>query len=234
MIERIPFDSLYFADHGWLQSRFHFSFAEYRDINNRQYGPLRVMNDDIIKAHSGFETHPHNDMEIVTYVLRGELTHQDSMGHKESLGRGCIQYMSAGTGLTHSETNDGDEEIHLIQTWILPNKNGLTPQYGSKVFKLQDRRNRWLHLVGAFGSSANINIYQDASMFVSEIDDGKTIDFKLADDRALYLKLMEGSADINGVSFKQGDAAKVEGEDLHVKAVGNAHLLLVEIEKGSV
>ncbi len=234
MIQHIPFNSLYSADRGWLQSNFHFSFAEYIDINNRQYGPLRVMNDDIIKPHSGFDTHPHHDMEIITYILRGELTHEDSMGHKESLGRGCIQYMSAGTGLTHSETNEGDDDIHLIQTWILPNKKGLKPQYGSKVFEFEDRHNRWLHLVGPNGSDAKINIYQDASMFCSEIDASKKLDFNLKDDRALYLKVMEGSADINGTIFKQGDAAKIEGEDIHVEAIENTNLLLVEIPKDMI
>lgn len=231
MLEHIPFESLYSADHGWLQSNFHFSFAEYIDINNKQYGPLRVMNDDIIKAHGGFGEHPHQNMEIITYVLNGELTHQDSIGHKESLGRGSIQYMSAGTGITHSEINEGDEDIHLIQTWILPSEKGLEPMYGSKVFKLEDRRNKWLHLVGPYGSDSEINIYQDASMFASEIDSSNALDFNLSDDRALYIKLMEGSADINGVVFSKGDAAKVEDEDIHVKSIDSVHLLLVEIPK---
>jgi redox-sensitive bicupin YhaK (pirin superfamily) len=231
MIKHIPFDSLYKVDHGWLQSNFHFSFAEYIDVNNRQYGPLRVMIDDIIKAHSGFETHPHNDMEIITYVLSGELTHQDSMGHKESLGRGCIQYMSAGTGLTHSEKNEGDEDVHLIQTWILPSEKGLKPNYGSKVFEFKDRHNKWLHLVGPYGTDAEINIYQDASMYVSEIDASNILDFNLSDDRAIYVKVMQGSANINAIVFSEGDAAKVESEDIHVKAISKAHLLLVEIPK---
>lgn len=231
MIKHIAFDSLYFADHGWLKSRFHFSFAEYRDINNMHYGPLRVMNDDLIESFKGFGEHPHNDMEIITYVLRGELTHQDSMGHMESLSRGCVQYMSAGTGITHSEINAGDEELHLIQTWIIPKAKNLKPQYGSIEFKLEDRHNRWLHITGPEGSGAKINIYQDASMYVSEIDAGKELEFDLKYGKALYVKVMEGSADINGIIFAHGDAAKVEDEILHVKAIEDAHLLLVEIEK---
>ena len=231
MLRHIPFESLYTADHGWLKSRFHFSFAEYRNMDNIHYGPLRVMNDDLIAGHEGFDTHPHNDMEIITYILRGELTHQDSMGHKESLGRGSIQYLSAGTGITHSEINEGDEEVHLIQTWILPSQKGLKPQYGSKVFEFEERHNRWLHLVGPEKSSAEIKIYQDASMYGSEIDAGGNLDFVLHEGRALYLKVMEGKAKINGVLFSSGDAAEVEDETLDIQAVENTHLLIVEMLK---
>lgn len=231
MLRYIPYDSLYKADHGWLKSRFHFSFAEYRDIDNISYGPLRVMNDDIIAAHSGFETHPHHDMEIITYILRGRLTHQDSMGHKEALGRGAIQYMSAGTGLTHSELNEEDEDIHLIQTWITPQEKGLKPQYGSKTFEPKERLNRWLHLVGPEGSGSHINIYQDASLYASELEPGEKLSFDLSKDRQLYLKVMEGKAKINSVEFFQGDAAEILDEDLDIKAVENLHILLVEIKK---
>lgn len=231
MIKKIPFESLYLADHGWLKSRFHFSFAEYRNPDNIHYGPLRVMNDDRIKGNTGFGAHPHNDMEIVTYILQGELTHQDSMGHKERLGRGAIQYMSAGTGVTHSEMNESDEEVHLIQTWIIPQQKGLTPQYGSKEFSLEDRQNRWLHLVGPEESDAHINIYQDASMYASEIDAGETLKFDLRAGRQLYVKVMEGSANLNGVQFSSGDAAEVESEPLVVEALGNVHVLLVEMAK---
>lgn len=231
MLRYIPYDSLYKADHGWLKSRFHFSFAEYRDLDNIHYGPLRVMNDDIIAAHSGFDTHPHHDMEIITYLLKGKLTHQDSMGHQEALGRGSIQYMSAGTGITHSELNEGDEAIHLIQTWILPQEKGLKPQYGSKTFEPEERLNRWLHLVGPKESGSHINIYQDASLYASEITSGEKLNFDLPQDRQLYLKVMEGKAKINAVEFSQGDAAEISDENLDIKAVENVHLLLVEMKK---
>ena len=229
MLRHIPYDTLYKADHGWLKSRFHFSFAEYKNIDNIQYGPLRVMNDDRIQGNSGFDTHPHHDMEIITYILRGKLTHQDSMGHKESLERGSIQYMSAGTGLTHSEKNEGDEEIHLIQTWILPEEKGLTPQYGSKVFSLEDRHNKWLHLIGPKESASHVKIYQDASMYVSELDTGMMLDFELANTRGLYVKLMEGEARANGVVLSQGDALELANEALVIEALKSAHILLVEV-----
>lgn len=194
------------------------------------YGVLRVMNDDIIGAHRGFDTHPHQDMEIITYIIRGELTHKDSMGNKESLGRGAMQYLSAGTGITHSEYNEGDEEVHVIQTWILPQAKGLKPQYGSKIFSPEERHNKWLHLIAPEGTSEVINIYQDANMYVSEVDKGSDLTFELGENRQLYVKIMEGEALINGIVFKEGDAAEVEGEDLHIEALGRVHILLVEMK----
>ena len=229
-MRHIPFNTLYTADHGWLKTRFHFSFAEYHDRNNMHYGALRVMNDDIIQAHRGFDTHPHQDMEIITYIIRGELTHKDSMGNKESLGRGCMQYLSAGTGITHSEYNEDDEEVHVIQTWILPQGKGLEPQYGSKVFTLEERHNKWLHLIAPEGTPNVTNIYQDANMYVTELDNGKTLTFELAKGRQLYVKVMEGEANINGIVFKKGDAAEVNSEDLEIKALTSVHILLVEMK----
>ncbi len=229
MTTHIPFNTLYVADHGWLQSRFHFSFAEYHDRTNMHYGALRVMNDDIIQPHTGFGTHPHQDMEIITYIISGELTHQDSMGNKERLGRGSVQYLSAGTGITHSEKNENDEEVHLIQTWILPKAKGLEPRYGSKVFDPETRHNKWLHLVGSDERDTAIPLYQDANMYVSELDKNKSLSFELGENRQLYVKVMEGEAKINGIVFEQGDAAKVSGEDLNVEALSEVHLLLVEL-----
>ena len=231
MIKKIPFESLYLADHGWFKSRFHFSFAEYSDPENIHYGPLRVMNDDIVTAHQGFAMHPHENMEIISYVIRGELTHEDSMGNRESIGRGAVQYMSAGTGVMHSEMNEGEQEVRLIQTWIVPKKKGLTPQYGSKELDFRERHNRWLHLIGPEWSDAAIIIYQDANMYVSEIDAAKTLAFELQSDRQLYVKIMEGQADINGVKFAYGDAAKVEDESLTIEATSDLHILLVEMIK---
>ena len=234
MLKHIPFTTLFTADHGWLKSRFHFSFAEYRNPDNINFGALRVMNDDLVQAHTGFGKHPHNDMEIITYVLRGKLTHEDSMGNKESLERGAIQYMSAGTGIIHSEMNEDDEEAHFIQTWIIPNEKNLKPQYGSKSFDLSERHNKWLCLVGPKGSDTSIPIYQDASMYASEIDAGTTLAFDLKEGRQLYIKVMEGDATINGITFAQGDAAELSDEKLEINALSNTHMLLVEMAKDPV
>lgn len=231
MVKHIPYDSLYVANHGWLQSRFHFSFAEYRNADNINFGALRVMNDDLIQGKTGFGEHPHRDMEIISYILRGQLTHADSMGNKESLGRGAIQYMSAGTGILHSEMNDGDEEVHLIQTWIVPNEKSLKPQYGSQKFDFEDRHNKWLHLVGPLGSDATTVIYQDASMYATELDDNHEIVFEVGTKRQVYLKLMEGTAKINDLVLQSGDAVEVIEENITITGIDKAHILLVEMKK---
>lgn len=229
MLKYIPFHSLYLADHGWLQSRFHFSFAEYHNPNNINFGPMRVMNDDLIAAHQGFGKHPHKDMEIISYIIDGELTHEDSMGNKETLSRGDIQYLSAGTGITHAEMNDSDEQVRLIQTWIIPQEKGLTPQYGSKRFDASQRYNKWLYLVGPKDSDAAIFIYQDASMFVSEIEANNTLTFTLKKGYQLYVKVMEGAGVINEHEFVHGDAAEVTQEDLSITATSKLHLLVVQL-----
>lgn len=231
MINRIPFSSLYIADHGWLKSRFHFSFAEYRNPDNINFGALRVMNDDLVQVQTGFGTHPHKDMEIITYVVRGELSHEDSMHNKESLGRGCIQYLSAGTGLTHSEMNDGHKEVRFIQTWIVPKANNLKPNYGSKCFDKSERHNKWLHLVGPENSDAAIFIYQDASMYVSEVDSNKSLNFDVEKECQVYIKILEGSAVINDMTFEYGDAAEIMDESIEINASTDLHLLLIQMKK---
>lgn len=234
MMRHIPFKGLYKANHGWLESYFHFSFAEYHDKNNMHYGVLRVMNDDIIKAYSGFPTHPHRDMEIITYVIAGELTHQDSMGYKETLQRGALQYMSAGTGITHSEKNEGENDLHLIQMWILPRAEGFTPKYGSKTFDLEQRHNQWLLIVASEGSEADITLYQDANIYVSELDQDKVLHFEIDEGRQVYLKVMEGSVTVNGSMYQVGDAGEISEEGIDIVALSNAHLLLIEMSNNAL
>jgi len=231
MIRRIPFESLYLAEHGWLRSRFHFSFAEYRNPDNVHFGVLRVMNDDVIAPGSGFDMHPHNDMEIVTYVISGELTHEDSMGHRETLGRGDVQYMSAGTGVLHSETNEGREPVHLIQTWIFPRARHLKPRYGSVRFSKTERENRWLRFAGPDGDDTPVQLHQDVNLYAAELSSGKTLTFETGEDRQLYVKVMEGDVIMNGIALGQGDAAEAAGETLRFVAAAYAHLLVVEMAK---
>ena len=129
MLNKLPKDNMYVSNLGWLQSRFHFSFADYRNHDNVNFGVLRVLNDDIINPHTGFGTHPHNDMEIISYVVKGEISHKDSMGNEETLRRGEVQYLSAGTGILHSEHNKGDEELRLLQMWIITPEKYFKPIY---------------------------------------------------------------------------------------------------------
>ena len=145
----------------WLKSIFHFSFADYYNPNNMNFGVLRVLNDDLINANSGFDTHPHKDMEIISYVVKGELTHGDSMENTSKLYRGHVQYMSAGTGVTHSEYNHGKPTLRILQIWILPDKKGYRPNYGEHPFKWPERKNQWLHIFSGKDGAAPIKINQN-------------------------------------------------------------------------
>ena len=183
----------------WLKSRFHFSFAEYRNPKNTQFGVLRVMNDDLVQGNRGFGTHPHRDVEIVTYIVEGELTHADSTGTRETLGRGSVQYMTAGTGIRHSEHNLQDCPLRFVQIWITPASYGLEPTYGgfdgTTAAAQAGRRNTLAQLVGDRrqpsggrpACEAPVRISQDCAMFVSELDVGAAVEFPLRSGRQAYL-----------------------------------------------
>ena len=231
MLVKVPSESLYVANHGWLVSRFHFSFAEYYNPDNMNFGALRVLNDDIVQPATGFETHPHDNMEIVSYCVSGELTHKDSMGYKETLTRGDVQYMSAGTGLTHSEMNESKDKIlRFLQIWIMPASRGLKTQYGSKKYKKADRHNKLLHIVSKENGDGVIKIHQDANIYVSEIDSGKTVDLLIKQGRQAYLVCIEGTMSMGGVELKERDAVKIMGkEELTIATATGAHLLIIDM-----
>jgi len=202
---------------GWLESRFHFRFARWRpkDPKRRGFGQLHVLNDDIVKAKSGFGFHPHRDQEIFSYILRGNLSHEDSEGNKETLGRGDIQFLSAGKGIFHSEMNkDLNNECRFLQTWIYPNKSNLKVQYGSHAFLESERKNKILHAISgeymdgkSNGGSAPIALHQDVNVFVSELDFEKSVQYELKDGRQAYLVCPEGSVNINDVVALETRAA---------------------------
>ncbi len=198
------------ADHGWLDTYYSFSFADYVDPANVNWGALRVFNDDRIAPASGFPPHPHRDMEIVTYVLSGELAHRDSMGNHGVVGPGGIQFMSAGTGVRHSEFNDSaTEPLHLVQMWVIPGRTGTTPSYGEMAFGVEDRRNRWLTVVsGAPEVTAPIRITQNATLRVARLE-GSAIALDFAPQRYGFLFLAEGTARANGEELKAGDSIRL-------------------------
>lgn len=219
---------------GWLDSHFHFSFAKYYNPDNMQFGILRVINDDLIEARTGFGTHPHRNMEIITYVVDGELTHADSMENQRKLTRGQVQYMSAGTGITHSEHNRGDELLRLLQIWILPDKNGYAPRYGDVEFPWEDRENKWLHMVAGEGSARNdapIRIHADINLYATSLAGEKTAEFAVGPGRQAYLVLVEGEAGIAGHSLRAGDALEIVEENIVINPKGAAHILVLEMEK---
>lgn len=218
--------------HGWLDSHFHFSFAEYYNPENVQFGVLRVVNDDIVQPGTGFDTHPHKNMEILSYVVDGELTHADSMHNKETLTRGQVQYMSAGTGVLHSEHNLGEEPLRFLQIWIFPDKNGYEPAYGDYRFNWADRENQWLPVATGFdnaASTAPIHIHADINMYASYLSKGETIDFKVGAGRQAYLVLVEGEVDVNGNRMMMRDAMEIVEEDISINALRNAHIVVIEM-----
>lgn len=219
---------------GWLDSHFHFSFAEYHNPDNIQFGALRVVNDDLIEPGTGFDTHPHRDMEIITYVVDGELTHADSMGNKHALTRGQVQYMSAGTGVQHSEHNFGNERLRLLQIWILPDKKGHAPNYGEYRFKMDERENTWLPIVTSAehpNGKAPIQIHQDMNVYATLLTNKESIDFPVGNGRQAYLIMVEGAADINGIKLNMRDALEITEETVTIRPEGSAHVLVLEMAK---
>jgi len=227
------------SNKNWLKSRFHFNFAEYHS-GPSNFGVLRVMNDDLVQPARGFGAHPHRDMEIVTFIVQGSLTHKDSMGTQETLGRGSVQFMTAGTGVKHSEHNlDSEKDLRFIQSWILPRSRGLPPNYGSMVgdeVAATSRRNQWAHLVSDVqsGDSTPVEINQDCNVYVTELDAGASSpDLEIASDRQAYMLAVEGSFELGDVTLSCHDAARIEGKQTLVLRAGasGATALLFEMAR---
>lgn len=230
MIKQFKREELGNINHGWLDTINHFSFAGYYDPNRMGFGPLRVINDDIILADKGFDTHPHNDMEIISYIIHGELTHKDSMGNTSTLTRGQIQYMSAGTGITHSEYNKNKiDEIRILQIWIIPDEKNLIPNYGDEKLDWNLRVNKWLHVVSDKDGEGIVKIYRDCNFYVTEIN--KTIEFRVKKDRQAYLVNIEGDTLINGFKASPGDGFEIIEEDLIIIPEEKSHLIIIEMKK---
>ena len=231
MLRKLDHRNMGKSNLGWLKSIFHFSFAEYFNIDNMNFGVLRVINDDLIEGNTGFDLHPHKDMEIVSYVVDGELTHGDTMGNRNSISRGHVQYMSAGTGVYHSEHNLGDSTARLLQIWIIPDKKGYKPAYGDYRFNWEDRKNKWLNIVSSKDGDAAIKINQDANFYVVELDEGKEIDFQVGSNRQAYLVQIEGNSTINNLELNERDALEIIEEDILIKADKKSHILVIEMKK---
>lgn len=231
MLRKIDNTKMGSSNLGWLKSKFHFSFAEYYNPSNINFGVLRVINDDLVKPGTGFDTHPHRDMEIISYVVDGELTHGDSMGNKRTLSRGHVQYMSAGTGVFHSEHNLGEETLRFLQIWIFPDKNGYEPNYGDYKFEWNHRKNKWLNIASSKEGNAPIKVNQDANIFVLELDKDKEIEFKVGEGRQAYLVQIEGRSDINNIILNMRDGLEIIEEDIKIKAIETSHFLVIEMKK---
>ncbi|MFM9330151.1 pirin family protein [Paenibacillus mesotrionivorans] len=221
------------ADHGWLQSNFSFSFAEYRDPDNMHFGPLRVFNDDFVAPLKGFGSHPHKEMEIVSVVLKGELQHQDSTGNREVLRRGEVQRMTAGTGIVHSEINpSGEEEVNFLQLWFMPGEQGLQPSYEQIAYDLSAMKNRLLPVVSnTTHSDKTVFIHQDLTLYLSELEAGQTLTFRQEAGRRIYLFVIEGELTLNGEEqLGKRDAARISGvEELNLNTAAGASFMLIDL-----
>lgn len=232
MLKKLDAKNMFVSDLGWLQSRFHFSFAEYRNINNMNFGVLRVLNDDIIQAKQGFGKHPHKNMEIISYVVNGELSHQDSMGNKETLNAGDVQYLSAGTGITHSEINDSNKMLRLLQIWIIPPQENTKPIYGSQKYNSDESENKLLHIVSSHEGDSKTKIHQDVNIFVSKLDKDKTISVDIKENRQIYFVQIEGISTINEIELNHGDAMEITKETkIDINAKSDCHFLFIEMQE---
>jgi hypothetical protein len=219
------------ADHGWLDTWHTFSFSSYRDPRHIHFRALRVINEDIVQPGQGFGTHPHQDMEIVTYVLSGALEHKDSMGNGEILRPGEFQRMSAGTGITHSEFNPSDTEpVHLYQIWLFPDQKGITPSYEQKRFPGDGQLNQLRLVASPQGTDGSLRIHQDARIFLADIAVGETVSHELAHTRHAWLQVLRGQIVLNGQTLNTSDGAAISDEGLlTMQAITAAEVMLFDL-----
>ena len=230
MIELRPFDSLGGANHGWLDAKHHFSFAGYHDPARMHWGSLRVWNDDTIAPGSGFPPHPHADMEIITYVRSGAITHEDNLGNKGRTEAGDVQVMSAGTGIAHSEYNRENDPTQIFQIWILPTSRGKAPSWGARPFPKGDRSGKFVTLASGFEADAEaLPIRTNARVVGAALKAGETAEYSLGKDRRAYLVPAVGAVEVDGVRVNARDGAAIKDvETLRVTALEDAEVVLVD------
>lgn len=219
------------ANHGWLDARHTFSFASYHDPNHVQFRSLRVMNEDRIAPGQGFGTHPHRDMEIVTYVLSGALEHRDSMNNGQVLRAGEFQHMSAGSGITHSEFNpSGNEPVHLYQIWLLPSEQGITPSYDQIKVPDEERHNQFRLVATPDQVDGTLKINQDAAIYLANLDSDQTLQHELQPNRHAWLQVLRGSVEINGQVMSTSDGAAISDESMiRITAAQASEVMLFDL-----
>jgi len=230
MIRVIKADERHFSDFGWLKTYWLFSFSNYFDPNNIQFGALRVFNDDVVDPGTGFPTHPHEEMEIVTIVLEGEMTHRDSMGNEAVIKAGDVQRMSAGTGLTHSEFNLADQPVHFYQIWIFPDNAGLASSYDQKSYKGSQWKGRLLPVASGQGLPGTVTFHTDATIYRCTLDAGKEVSHTATAGRRIFVYVTEGRLAINGELLSAKDQARIDLEDpLVLQAREQTDLILIDL-----
>jgi quercetin 2,3-dioxygenase len=223
-----PYASLGHANHGWLDARHHFSFSNYYDPARMNWGAIRVWNDDIIAPQSGFPTHPHADMEIITFVREGAITHRDSLGNEGRTEAGDVQVMSAGTGIRHSEANLEDIATRLFQIWIVPDGSGGAPQWGAKPFPRGDRSGAWQVLASGMGDDGALPIRAQARVLGATITAGDSLTYDVGEGRHAYLVPSTGGVTVNGETLRTGDGAALSAGPVTITATEDAELVLVD------
>ena len=231
MIDVIRSNSRGGADHGWLKSKHTFSFADYHNPSMMGFSKLRVINEDWIEPGKGFGTHPHRDMEIVTYMIDGALEHKDNMGNGSVIGPGELQRMTAGTGVFHSEFNHSNEDqAHLLQIWILPEKTGLQPGYEQKLFPREEKYNQWRIVGSRDGRDGSLTIHQDVNLLSAVLDEGKEIEYSFDGQRSGFLQVVRGDVEIEGQRLSAGDAVAAQDQlAISVRATEESELLLFDM-----
>lgn len=219
------------ANHGWLKSHHTFSFADYYDASQMGFRSLRVINEDKIAAGTGFGAHPHRDMEIISYVVKGALEHKDSMGNVSVIRPGDVQRMSAGTGVTHSESNkNSDGETHFFQIWITPKEKGIAPGYGQKSFTEALQNNKLVLVISPDGREGSISIHQDANVYISRLEAGQTIEFPVSAGRGVWTQVVSGHLQLNDHEISSGDGASSTGETrLRFKAIEKSEVMIFDL-----
>jgi redox-sensitive bicupin YhaK (pirin superfamily) len=231
MIKIIKSEDRYHADHGWLDTRWHFSFSDYYDPQNMNWSKLRVFNDDVVQPGTGFGMHPHRDMEIVTYVLDGELSHEDSVGNKGVVRPGEVQVMSAGTGIRHAEVNASKAPVHLLQLWIEPRRKGNPPRWEQRQFTAAERDGKLLPVVSGGDVADTLTIDQDATIYVAALKAGESVTHAVKSGRHhAYLFVTGGAVTVNGKALGAGDQARIADEStLEIEATTGAEFLLIDL-----
>lgn len=221
------------ANHGWLDSYHSFSFAHYYDPDWMGFSVLRVINEDVIAPAQGFGMHSHDNMEIITYILQGNLAHKDSLGNVEMIKQGHVQRMTAGTGIRHSEFNASDTEpVHLLQIWILPNQQNLPPSYEDKFFTDAQKHNQWCLLASEKGENNSLTIHQDMALYAAKLSEQRQLEYALTERRCVYLQVASGRLQINQTLITTGDAAMFDSaQTVQIKAIDNAEILLFDLPK---
>jgi redox-sensitive bicupin YhaK (pirin superfamily) len=230
MIDIIRASERHFSDFDWLQTYWLFSFSSYYDPHNIQFGALRVFNDDVVQPGKGFPTHPHEEMEIVTIVLDGEMTHEDSMGNKAVIRAGDVQRMSAGTGLTHSEFNRADKPVHFYQIWIFPDTAGLKPSYDQRHFEPDQWQDRLLAVASGQGMEGAVTFHTDATIYRCSLDEGKTVALNDIQGRRIFVYLTDGRLVVHGHVIEKNDQVRIDKDDpLVLKALTPTQFIVVDV-----